>query len=257
MKEAQDEINIYYKIGDMVRLEKFKQWPGAEKKLADKMEKAINDNNNYINAINEWKEFWLKSTQAMRKEDLIQKKTIDITIRDLLESNQCLQILWKGHTVNIAPSVEMRKKMTKTGESWFTIEEVLIFKNKTINEDQLEKLITIKEQFNGCIKENENIEKIKVKAKERLLYKHNIDSTVEEKVNNIKSQAIELGWPEEQLTSIQGYFKYPLSEEYGLICHIGKNDTIGTVNKDYIEIIGPAPRNIVHKFLRRTRKNNC
>ncbi|MBN1653535.1 MAG: hypothetical protein JXA30_07135 [Deltaproteobacteria bacterium] len=62
------------------------------------------------------------------------------------------------------------------------------------------------------------------------------------KVDAIRDRAISLGWSEERLYQNRGRFRFPCGEDYGLVCFINDNDRIGEVTRQYIEIIGPPPR---------------
>jgi len=56
------------------------------------------------------------------------------------------------------------------------------------------------------------------------------------KVDAIKDKAISLGWSEARLYQNRGRFKFPLGGDYGLVCFVGKNDSLGEVTRQFIEI---------------------
>lgn len=62
------------------------------------------------------------------------------------------------------------------------------------------------------------------------------------KVDAIREQALALGWSERRLYQNRGQFRFPYGEDYGLVCFIGDAQRIGAVTKQYIEIVGPPPR---------------
>jgi len=61
-------------------------------------------------------------------------------------------------------------------------------------------------------------------------------------VNEIRDQALALGWSESRLYACQGYDRHPIRADYGLICYIGVDQRIGEVTRQSIELIGPPPR---------------
>ena len=63
-----------------------------------------------------------------------------------------------------------------------------------------------------------------------------------EKVNAIRDQAFSLGWSETRLYQNRGRFRFPCGEDYGLVCFVDAKERIGDVTRQYIEIIGPPPR---------------
>ena len=68
------------------------------------------------------------------------------------------------------------------------------------------------------------------------------------KVDAIRDLAISLGWSEARLYRNQGRFRFPLGEDYGLVCFLEENQRIGEVTRRYIEIVGPPPRENVLRF---------
>lgn len=62
------------------------------------------------------------------------------------------------------------------------------------------------------------------------------------KVDAIREQALALGWSERRLYQNRGQFRFPYGEDYSLVCFIGDAQRIGAVTKEYIEIVGPPPR---------------
>jgi hypothetical protein len=63
-----------------------------------------------------------------------------------------------------------------------------------------------------------------------------------DKVDAIRDQAISLGWSETRLYQNRGRFRFPCGEDYGLVCFVDAKERIGDVTRQYIEIIGPPPR---------------
>ena len=63
-----------------------------------------------------------------------------------------------------------------------------------------------------------------------------------DKVDAIRDQALTLGWSEARLYQNRGRFRFPCGEDYGLVCFVDANERIGEVTRQYIEIIGPPPR---------------
>ena len=63
-----------------------------------------------------------------------------------------------------------------------------------------------------------------------------------EKVNAIRDQALSLGWSETRLYQNRGRFRFPCGEDFGLVCFVDAKERIGDVTRQYIEIIGPPPR---------------
>lgn len=60
------------------------------------------------------------------------------------------------------------------------------------------------------------------------------------KVDAIREKAMALGWTEEGLYQTKGRFKFPCGEEYGLVCFVEKDDSVGEITRQYIEIIRPS-----------------
>jgi hypothetical protein len=63
-----------------------------------------------------------------------------------------------------------------------------------------------------------------------------------DKVDAIRDQALSLGWSEARLYQNRGRFRFPCGEDFGLVCFVDANERIGEVTRQYIEIIGPPPR---------------
>lgn len=66
------------------------------------------------------------------------------------------------------------------------------------------------------------------------------------KVDAIRNDALSLGWTENGLYQNRGRFKLPCGQDYGLVCFLGKDECIGEVTGQYIEIIRPS--GIRHRF---------
>jgi len=62
------------------------------------------------------------------------------------------------------------------------------------------------------------------------------------KVDAVRDQALSLGWSEVKLYQNRGRFRFPCGQDYGLVCFLDENERIGEVTRQYIEIIGPPPR---------------
>lgn len=62
------------------------------------------------------------------------------------------------------------------------------------------------------------------------------------KVDAVREQALALGWSERRLYQRRGQFRFPYGEDYGLVCFVADAQRIGEVTKQYIEIVGPPPR---------------
>lgn len=63
-----------------------------------------------------------------------------------------------------------------------------------------------------------------------------------DKVDAVRDQALSLGWSEARLYQNRGRFRFPCGEDFGLVCFVDANERIGQVTRQYIEIIGPPPR---------------
>ncbi|MHB1000781.1 MAG: hypothetical protein ACYC27_16185 [Armatimonadota bacterium] len=57
------------------------------------------------------------------------------------------------------------------------------------------------------------------------------------KVDAIKDQALSLGWTESGLYRTNSTFPFPYGQDYGLVCHVGPDYTIGEVTDKAIELI--------------------
>lgn len=60
-------------------------------------------------------------------------------------------------------------------------------------------------------------------------------------VDEIRDQALALGWTMERLYDSDGYDRRPSAAGYGLVCYIGAAERIGEVTRQSVELIGPAP----------------
>ena len=60
-------------------------------------------------------------------------------------------------------------------------------------------------------------------------------------VDEIRDQALALGWTMESLYFSDGYERRPIAARYGVACYIGGEHRIGEVTRQSIELIGPSP----------------
>jgi hypothetical protein len=67
-------------------------------------------------------------------------------------------------------------------------------------------------------------------------------------VDEIRDQALALGWRMESLYFSDGYERRPISPRYGLVCYIGAEHRIGEVTRQSIELIGPPPMEMRTRF---------
>lgn len=67
-------------------------------------------------------------------------------------------------------------------------------------------------------------------------------------VDEIRGQALTLGWSESRLYACQGYDRHPIRVDYGLVCYIGMDQRTGEVTRQSIELIGPPPREMRTRF---------
>ena len=67
-------------------------------------------------------------------------------------------------------------------------------------------------------------------------------------VDEIRDQALALGWTMESLYFCEGYERRPIGPRYGLVCYIGQQDRVGEVTRQSIEIIGPPPMETRSRF---------
>ena len=67
-------------------------------------------------------------------------------------------------------------------------------------------------------------------------------------VDEIRDQALALGWTMESLYFCEGYERRPIGRRYGLVCYIGQQDRIGEVSRQSIELIGPPPMETRSRF---------
>jgi hypothetical protein len=57
------------------------------------------------------------------------------------------------------------------------------------------------------------------------------------KVDVIRDEAMAKGWSETRLYQNQGRFRFPCSEDYGLVCFVDGSRRTGEITARYIEII--------------------
>ena len=62
------------------------------------------------------------------------------------------------------------------------------------------------------------------------------------KVDAIRDQALSLGWSEARLYQNRGRYSFPCGQDYGLVCFLDDQRTVGEVTRQSIEIIGPPPQ---------------
>ena len=62
------------------------------------------------------------------------------------------------------------------------------------------------------------------------------------KVDAIRDLALSLGWSEARLYQNRGRYSFPCGQEYGLVCFLHDDRSIGEVTRQSIEIIGPPPQ---------------
>lgn len=67
-------------------------------------------------------------------------------------------------------------------------------------------------------------------------------------VDEIRDQALALGWTHERLYFSDGYDRRPLAAGYGLVCYVGTEERIGEVTRQSIELIGPTPTGARSRF---------
>lgn len=67
-------------------------------------------------------------------------------------------------------------------------------------------------------------------------------------VDEIRDQALALGWMTESLYFSDGYARRPFAARYGLVCYIGAGSRIGEVIRQSIEIIGAPPAECRMRF---------
>ena len=67
-------------------------------------------------------------------------------------------------------------------------------------------------------------------------------------VDEIRDQALALGWTLESLYFREGYERHPIGPRYGLVCYIGAECRIGEVTRQSIELIGPPPQGVRNRF---------
>ncbi len=60
-------------------------------------------------------------------------------------------------------------------------------------------------------------------------------------VDEIREQALDLGWTVESLYFSDGYERRPFAARYGLACYIHAQGRIGEVTRQSVEILGPPP----------------
>jgi hypothetical protein len=67
-------------------------------------------------------------------------------------------------------------------------------------------------------------------------------------VDEIRDQALALGWTMESLYFCEGYERRPFAARYGVACYIGGEHRIGEVTRQSIELIGPPPMETRSRF---------
>lgn len=67
-------------------------------------------------------------------------------------------------------------------------------------------------------------------------------------VDEIRDQALALGWTMESLYFCEGYERRPFAARYGAACYIGAEHRIGEVTRQSIELIGPPPMETRSRF---------
>lgn len=67
-------------------------------------------------------------------------------------------------------------------------------------------------------------------------------------IDEIRDQALALGWTMESLYFCEGYERRPFAARYGVACYIGGEHRIGEVTWQSIEIIGPSPMETRSRF---------
>ena len=68
------------------------------------------------------------------------------------------------------------------------------------------------------------------------------------KVDAIREAALAAGWSPPRLYQNRGRFRFPLGEDYGLVCFVGQDEQLGEVTAHYIEIRGIPPLGHLLKF---------
>ena len=66
------------------------------------------------------------------------------------------------------------------------------------------------------------------------------------KVDAIRDQALALGWTEAGLYQNRGHLRFPVGNEYGLVCYLHLDDRIGEINAQSVEIIKPNDSRLRH-----------
>jgi len=69
-----------------------------------------------------------------------------------------------------------------------------------------------------------------------------------ELVDDIRDEALALGWTSERLYFSDGYERRPFAARYGLVCYVHTKDPIGEVTRQSIELIGPPPLEVRSRF---------
>lgn len=67
-------------------------------------------------------------------------------------------------------------------------------------------------------------------------------------VDEIRDQALVLGWTVKALYFSDGYERRPFAARYGLVCYLGAQHRIGEVTRQSIELIGPPPAETRSQF---------
>ncbi len=67
-------------------------------------------------------------------------------------------------------------------------------------------------------------------------------------VDQIRDQALAVGWSMDNLYFCDGYERRPIRPRYGLVCYVGAEQRIGEVTRLSIELIGPPPLEVRNRF---------
>ncbi len=68
-------------------------------------------------------------------------------------------------------------------------------------------------------------------------FAHPVRAEAVAQVDAIREQALALGWTEAGLYQNRSQFRFPVGEEYGLVCCLGRRDRIGEVTAASVEIV--------------------
>jgi len=70
-------------------------------------------------------------------------------------------------------------------------------------------------------------------------------------VDQIRDQALALGWSMDNLYFCDGYERHPIGPRFGLVCYVGAEQRIGEVTRQSIELISPPPLETRSRFYNR------